>query len=94
MWTIIFFTYWQCSSFVMGNDDWLSDLSDESQPKCKKAPLSDQKMKYSFLYYVQLLMIGQVIQATKVDQNAKKGPLSHQKMKCSVLDYVQLLMIG
>ena len=39
-------------------------------------------------------MIGQVIQATKVDWNVKKGPLSHQKMKCSVLDYVQLLMIS
>ena len=39
-------------------------------------------------------MIGQVIQATKDDQNAKKGPLSHQKMKCSVLDYVKILMIG
>ena len=60
----------------------------------KKAPLSHQKMKNSFLYYVQLLMIGQVIQATKVDQNAKKGPLSYQKMKCSILDYVQLLMIS
>ena len=59
----------------------------------KKAPLSHQKMKNSFLYYVQLLMIGQVIPATKVDWNAKKGPLSHQKMKCSVLDYAQLLMI-
>ena len=33
-------------------------------------------MKNSFLYYVQLLMIGQVIQATKVDQNAKKPPKS------------------
>ena len=51
----------------MGNDDWLSHLSDKSQPKCEKAPLSNQKMKYSFLYYVQLLMISQVIQATKVD---------------------------
>ena len=51
-------------------------------------------MKNSFLYYVQLLMIGQVIQATKDDQNAKQGPLSHQKMKCSFLDYVQILMIG
>ena len=59
----------------------------------KKAPLSHQKMKNSFLYYVQLLMIGQVIPATKVDWNAKKGPLSHQKMKCLVLDYAQLLMI-
>ena len=27
MWTIIFFTSWHCSSFVMGNDDWLSHLS-------------------------------------------------------------------
>ena len=51
-------------------------------------------MKNSFLHYVQLLMIGQVIQATKVDRNAKKAPLSDQKMKCSFLDYVQLLMIG
>ena len=95
MWTIIFFTSWQCSSFVMGNDDWLSHLSDESQLKCEKAPPpSHQKMKNSFLYYIQLLMIGQVIQATKDNQNAKKeGPLSHQKMKCSFLDYVQILMI-
>ena len=38
MWTIIFFTSWQCSSFVMGNDDWLSHLSDESQLKCVKRP--------------------------------------------------------
>ena len=53
----------------MGNDDWLSHLSGENQPKCEKrrAPLSHQKMKNSFLYCVQLLMIGQVIQATKVD---------------------------
>ena len=74
MWTIIFFTTWQCSSFVMGNDDWLSHLSDESQLKCEKSPLSHQKMKISFLYYIQLLMIGQGIQATKDDQNAKKAP--------------------
>ena len=54
------------------SDDWLSDLSDESRPKCEKGPLSHQKMKYSFLYYVQLLMIGRVIQVMKVDQNVKK----------------------
>ena len=76
------------------SDDWLSNLSDESQPKCKKGPLSHQKIKCSFLDYVQLLMIGQVILAKKVDQNAKKGPLSHQKIKCSFFDYVQLLIIG
>ena len=94
MWTIIFFTSWQCSSFVMDNDDWLSHLSDESQPKCEKSPRKSSKTKNSFLYYVQLLMISQVIQATKDHQNAKKGPRSHQKMKCSFLDYVQILMIG
>ena len=76
------------------SDDWLSDLRNESQLKCEKGPLSDQKMKYSFLDYVQLLMISQAIRAMKVDQNAEKGPLSHQKMKCSFLDYFQLLMIG
>ena len=59
----------------------------------KKAPLSHQKMKNSFSYYVQLLMSSQVIQATKVDGNAKKASC-HQKMKCLFLDYVQLLMIG
>ena len=70
----------------MGNDDWLSHLSDESQLKWEKAPLSHQKKKNSYLYYVQFLLIGQVIQVIKVDQNAKKGPLNHQKIKCSFLD--------
>ena len=45
--------------------------------KCKKGPLSPQKSKCLFLDNVQLLMIGQAIQATKVDQNAKIGPLGH-----------------
>ena len=35
--------------------------SDESQPKCKKSPLSHQKMKCSFLDYIQLLMISLAI---------------------------------
>ena len=43
--------------------------------------------------YIQLLMIGQAIQAMKGDQNVKKDPLSHQKMKCLLLDYIQLLMM-
>ena len=63
----------------------------------KKGPLSHQKIKCSFLDYVQLLMIGQAIRAKNVDQTIKKnekGPLSHQKIKCSFLDYIQLLMIG
>ena len=62
------------------SDDWLSNLSDKSQPKCKKGPLSHQKMKCSFLDYVQLLMIGRVIWVTKVNCNANKGLLSHQKI--------------
>ena len=60
----------------------------------KISPLSHQKMKCSFVDYVQFLMISQAIQAMNIDQNAKKGSLGHQKMKCSFLDYVQFLMIG
>ena len=56
------------------SDDRLSDLSDKHQPKGEKGPLSPQKMKCSFVDYVQFLMIGRVIQAMNVDQNAKKGP--------------------
>ena len=40
--------------------------------KNKKGPLSHQKIKCSFLDYVQLLMIGRAIRAKNVDQNAKK----------------------
>ena len=51
--------------FVCGlrsiSDDRPGDLSDEHQPKCEKGPLSPQKMKCSFLDYVQFLMIGQAI---------------------------------
>ena len=50
------------------SDDWPHDPSDESQPKCKKAPLSQQKMKCLFLDYIQLLMISRAIQVTKVNQ--------------------------
>ena len=69
------------------SDDWPSDPSNKSQPKCKKGPLSHQKIKCLLLDYVQLLVIGQAIQAMKVNQ-------SHQKMKYSFLYYIQLLMIG
>ena len=63
--------------------------------KNEKGPLSHQKIKCSFLDYVQLLMIGRAIRAKNVDRNVKneKGPLSHRKIKCSFLDYIQLLMI-
>ena len=40
--------------------------------KIEKGPLSHQKIKCSFLDYIQLLMIGQVIQTKNVNQNVKK----------------------
>ena len=45
----------------------------------KKGPLSHQKMKCSFLDYVQLLMIGRAIRVMKIDQNAKKRPPKSSK---------------
>ena len=47
--------------FVFGlhsiSDDWPSDPSDECRPKCEKRPPKSSKMKFSFLYYVQFVMI-------------------------------------
>ena len=40
------------------SDDQPSDPSDESHQNVKKGPPSHQKMKCSFLDYIQLLMIG------------------------------------
>ena len=64
--------------FVFGlrstSDDQPSDPSKKRQPKCKKnekGPLSHQKIKCSFLDYVQLLMIGQAIRAKNIDRNTK-----------------------
>ena len=77
------------------SDDWPSNLSNESCPKCKKnGHQIMKKMKCLFLDYIQLLMIGWAIRAMEVAPNVKKWPLNHQKMKCLFLDYVQLLMIG
>ena len=64
------------------SDDWPSNLSDKSRPKyAKKLPPNHQKMKCSFLDYIQHLMIGQAIQATEVDQNVKKLPPNENEMK-------------
>ena len=74
--------------FIFGlhstSDDWLSNLSKKHWPKCKKnkkGPLSHQKIKCSFLDYVQLLMIGQSIRAKNVDQNAKKWKRPPKSLK-------------
>ena len=65
--------------FIFGlrstSDDQPSDLSKKMSTKMqknKKGPLSHRKIKCSFLDYVQLLMIGQVIQAKTVNQIIKK----------------------
>ena len=72
------------------SDDWPSDQSKKCCPKCKKKkkqkqkrPLSHWKIKCSFLDYVQLRMIGQVIQAKNIDWNAKyqKRPPKSSKNK-------------
>ena len=49
--------------------------------KNKKGPLSHWKIKCSFLDYVQLLMISQVIRAKNVDWNAKKQKRPHKSLK-------------
>ena len=53
--------------------DRLSNLSNESQPKCDKRPPKSLKNEILIsINYLQLLMIGQVIWVMNVDQNAKK----------------------
>ena len=55
---------------------WKAEQSEQKtltkMQKNEKGPLSHQKIKCSFLDYVQLLMIGQAIWAKNVDQNTKK----------------------
>ena len=57
------FIFGLCST----SDDQLSDPS-----KNEKGPLGHQKIKCSFLDYVQLLMISRAIRAKNIDQNTKK----------------------
>ena len=76
------FIFGLCST----SDDRPSDLSHKCQlkhKKMKKGPLSHQKIKCSFLDYIQLLMISRAIQAMNVDQNAKneKRPPKSSKNK-------------
>ena len=94
MWTIIFFTSWQCSSFVMGNDDWLSHLSDESQPKCEKSPPKSSRNEKLIFILCSTSDDWPSDPSNKSWPKCKKGPLSHQKMKCVFLDYTQIPKIG
>ena len=60
----------------MFNFWWFAEQSEQKMltkmQKNERGPLSHQKIKCSFLYYVQLLMIVRVIWAKNVDRNAKK----------------------
>ena len=60
----------------MFNFWWLAEQSEQKtltkMQKNERGPLSHQKIKCSFLDYVQLLMIGRAIWAKNVDRNAKK----------------------
>ena len=49
--------------------------------KNEKGTLSHQKIKCSFLDYIQLLMIGQAIRAENVDQNTKKWKRPPKSLK-------------
>ena len=61
----------------MFNFWWSAEWSEQKMltemQKNEKGPLSHQKIKCSFLDYIQLLMI-KAIQANNIDQNTKKAP--------------------
>ena len=73
--------------FIFGlrstSDDWPSNPSKKCWLKWKneKRSLSHQKIKCSFLDNVQLLMIGQVIQAKNVNHNTKKQKRPPKSLK-------------
>ena len=70
----------------MFNFLWLAGLVNGLEPHLQA--LSNQKMKCSFLDYVQLLMISQAGRWTRTTC----ATLSRHKMKCLFLDYIQLLI--
>ena len=82
-----------CSTY----DDWPSNLSNESCPKCKimVAKLSKNEMLVVGLHSTSDDQPSNL--SDKVAQNVKKWlpnhPLQSQKMKCSFLDDIQLMMM-
>ena len=75
--------FWLCST----SDDqlgWSMDSNPIHQPS------SANKMKCSFLYYIQHLMLARLVNGLEPHSPL----LSSQKMKCSFLGYIQLLMIS
>ena len=77
------------------SDDQLSNLRDESYPKCKNmaTKLSTNEMLVFGLHSTSDDQLSN--QRDESQPKCKKKLLpNHQKMKCSFLDYVQILMIG
>ena len=74
---------WNACFWIMFNsDDQPYNPSNKSQLKCGKRPPKLSKNEILILYYVQLLMIGQVIRVTKADQNAKKWNVVSVRVFC------------
>ena len=69
----------------MFNFWWSAERSEQKTltetSKNKKGPLSHQKMKCSFLDYIQLLIISRAIWVKNVNQNAKKQKRSPKSLK-------------
>ena len=74
---------WNACFCIMFNFWWSAGLVDGLKPH--PLPFSSQKMKCLFLYYIQLLMIGQAGHWTRTQSTSSLKP---KKMKCSFLDYV------
>ena len=76
------------------SDDWLSDPSNEYQPKCEKRPPRSSKNEL-FIFGLHSISDDQPSNLSDECQpKCKKSPLSPRKMKCSFLDYIQFLMIS
>ena len=73
------------------SDDRLSNLSNESQPKCKKRPPKSLKNEM-FIFGLHSTSDDQL--SDESQPKCKKWPPKSSKMKCSFLDYIQLLMIS
>ena len=74
----------------MGNDDWLSHLSGQSQPKCEKSlPKSSKNEKLIFILHTT----SDDWPSDSHDSQLLQSFPTEEKMKCFFLDYVQILMI-
>ena len=80
---------WNAHFWITFTLDDRPGWSMDSNPIHHSSPAN--KMKCSFLDYIQLLMISQ---AGQWNRTPSASPLQPIKMKCYFLDYIQLLMIG